>query len=143
MNKNLTRRAVFKSSTATVALPFLESFGFRKYVKAAEVAAAPKRMIWMGMGFGVTADKWFPEADDTGFDYKFPTILSPLEKHKKDISFLQNLQHQYSQDGHSGSTFWLTGANRYAMPGQSFYNTISVDQVAAEQFGKETCFTSI
>ncbi len=143
MNKNLTRRAVLRSSTATIALPFLESFGFRKYVKAADVAAPPKRMIWMGMGFGVTADKWFPEKEDTGYDYQFPSVLTPLEKHRQDISFVQNLSHQYSQDGHSGSTFWLTGANRYAIPGQSFHNTISVDQVAAEQFGKETRFTSI
>ena len=51
--------------------------------------------------------------------------------------------HQYSQDGHSGSTFWLTGANRYGIPGQSFHNTVSVAQVPAEVFGENTRFTSI
>lgn len=144
MKKNLTRRAVLRSSSATIALPFLESFGFRKFASAAaEAPAIPKRMVWLGMGFGVTADKWFPKRDQVGADYVFPEILKPLEKHRKDLTFIQNLLHKHSQDGHSGSTFWLTGANRYAVPGQSFHNTISVDQLAAEQLGKDTRFTSI
>ena len=143
MKNPFTRRAFLKSSSATVALPFLESFGFRKFAKAAEVAAPPKRMIWMGMGFGVTADKWFPKQEQVGTDYEFPEILKPLAKHRGDLTFIQNLMHQYSQDGHSGSTFWLTGANRYGVPGQSFHNTISVDQLAAETLGKDTRFTSI
>jgi hypothetical protein len=45
--------------------------------------------------------------------------------------------------GHQGSTFWLTGANQFAIPGKSFHNTISADQVAAEQLGRETRFTSL
>ncbi|MDF1741654.1 MAG: DUF1552 domain-containing protein [Verrucomicrobiales bacterium] len=143
MRKNLTRRAVLRSSTATIALPFLESFGFRKFASAAEQVKSPKRMIWMGMGFGVTADKWFPNKEDTGTDYAFPSILKPLEKHRDDLSFIQHLMHKDSQDGHSGSTFWLTGANRYAVPGQSFHNSISVDQLAAETLGQDTRFTSI
>ncbi|MEM7603177.1 MAG: DUF1552 domain-containing protein, partial [Verrucomicrobiota bacterium] len=143
MKNSFTRRALLKSSTATIALPFLESFGFRKFAKAAAPVAPPKRMIWLGMGFGVTADKWFPAQEQTGADYDFPEILKPLEKHREDITFIQNLMHKHSQDGHSGSTFWLTGANRYGVPGQSFHNTISADQLAAETLGKETRFTSI
>ncbi|MEO0414271.1 MAG: DUF1552 domain-containing protein [Verrucomicrobiota bacterium] len=140
---NLSRRAILRSSTATIALPFLESFGFQKFASAAKVAAPPKRMIYLGMGFGVTADKWFPNKENTGTDYTFPSILKPLEKHREDLTFIQNLMHKDSGDGHSGSTFWLTGANRYAVPGQSFHNTVSVDQVAAETLGRDTRFTSI
>jgi len=139
-----SRRAFLHSSKALVALPFLESLGFRKYASAAEtVAKAPKRMVFLGMGFGVTADRWYPDLNTVGADYKMPEILKPLEKHQKDLTFIQNLMHKYSADGHSGSTFWLTGANRYAIPGQSFHNTISVDQVAAEKLGEQTRFTSI
>ena len=56
---------------------------------------------------------------------------------------IQGCSHQYSSEAHWGSTFWLTGANRYAIPGQSFSNTISADQVAAEVFGKATRFKSL
>ena len=143
MNHGISRRTFLRSSSATIALPYLHSLGFRRFASAKDLAVIPKRMIWLGMGFGVTADKWFPDKTELGSNYRFPEILSPLERHRKDLTFIQNLMHQYSQDGHSGSTFWLTGANRYAIPGQSFHNSISVDQVAAEQLGSETRFTSI
>ena len=142
--QSVSRRGVLKSSTAMIALPFLESFGFQKFASAATPAVTiPKRMVFLGMGFGVTADRWYPDVKTVGEDYKIPTVLEPLARHKKDLSIIQNLMHQHSADGHSGSTFWLTGANRYEIPGQSFHNTVSADQVAAEQLGQETRFTSI
>lgn len=140
--KSKSRRAFLHSSKALVALPFLESLGLAKTVVTA-ATAAPKRMVYLGMGFGVTADTWYPKLDEVGRGYTFPKILKPLAKHQDDLTFIQNLEHQFSNDGHSGSTFWLTGANRYAIAGQSFHNTISADQVAAEHLGKNTRFTSI
>ena len=139
------RRAFLASSSALISLPFLESLRPGTTVSAAvkAVAVPPKRMVFLGMGFGVTADRWYPDVNTVGADYKMPKILKPLEKHQKDLTIIQNLMHQYSADGHSGSTFWLTGANRYEIPGQSFHNTVSVDQVAAEVLGEQTRFTSI
>ena len=137
-----TRRHFLRSSTALIALPLLESLDFQRFASAA-VATPPKRMMFMGMGFGVTAHAWHPDVNDTGYDYKLPESLSPLARHKKDISILQHLEHANSRDAHSGSTFWLTGADRFAVPGQNFHNTVSVDQVAAAQFGKETRYNSL
>ena len=54
-----------------------------------------------------------------------------------------NGSNKFSNEAHWGSTFWLTGANRYAEPGQSFHNSISADQVAAAHLGKDTRFGSI
>jgi hypothetical protein len=140
-----SRRGFLRSSSAVIALPFLESFRFRGSASSAvaSAVAAPKRMVFLGMGFGVTADRWYPDVNTVGENYELPKVHNPLTRHKKDLTIIQNLMHQYSADGHSGSTFWLTGANRYAIPGQSFHNTISVDQVAAEIFGEHTRFTSI
>ncbi len=139
-----SRRHFLRSSTAVVALPFLESLGFSRAAGAATpLASPPKRMIFLGTGFGVTADSWYPDKDDTGYDYTLPESLGPLARHKTNISILQNLEHANSRDGHSGSTFWLTGADRFAIPGQNFHNTISVDQVAAARFGRETRYTSL
>jgi len=145
---SLKRRAVLRSGSALIALPFLESFGFRRFVSASAASATagatpPKRMIFLGMGFGVTRETWFPDANTTGADYQLPTGLKPLQRHKQDITIIQNLSNQFTNDAHWGSTFWLTGANRYGEPGQSFHNSISVDQVAAEEFGRETRFSSI
>jgi hypothetical protein len=38
---------------------------------------------------------------------------------------------------------WLTGANRFAEPGQNFHNSISADQVAAAKLGLSTRFASL
>ncbi|MGI9471547.1 MAG: DUF1552 domain-containing protein [Rubripirellula sp.] len=138
-----SRRAFLRSGSALVGLPMLESLGQRRFVSAATATTAPKRLVFLGMGFGVTQESWYPDVATVGKNYELPKVLQPLARHKDGISIIQNLYHQHSSDGHFGSTFWLTGANRYSVAGQSFHNSVSVDQVAAEQLGKETRFTSV
>ena len=132
------RRGFLRSSSALIALPFLESLGFRRFVSAAAAPLPPKRFVFLGMGFGVTKESWYPDQKDVGSGYTLPEGLAPLAKHREDLTIVQNLANQYNNEAHWGSTFWLTGANRYAEPGQSFHNTISIDQVAAEQLGRDT-----
>lgn len=91
----------------------------------------------------MTKETWFPDRNTVGKDYALPPGLAPLARHKDDFTVIQNLSNRYSSEAHWGSTFYLTGANRYGEPGQSFHNTVSADQVAAEVFGRKTRFTSI
>lgn len=137
------RRKFLASGSALIPLPFLESFMAGPAAAAAVAPEVAKRMVFLGIGFGVTRTTWFPDVSSVGSDYALPPGLEPLAKHKEDFSIIQNLYHQYSRDGHSGSTFWLTGANPFQIPGKSFHNTVSVDQVAAAEFGKQTRFTSL
>jgi hypothetical protein len=137
-----TRRRFLQSSTALIALPALESLGFRRFASAAP-ATPPKRLLFLGFGWGITEDTWYPDITKPGPDYVLPKGLQPLARHKADISVVQGLWNKYSNEGHWGSTMWLTGANRYAQPGQSFHNSISADQVAAAQLGLETRFASL
>jgi hypothetical protein len=138
-----SRRQFLRSSTSLIALPFLESLGFRRFASAATVASRPKRLVFLGLGWGLTTETWFPDNQKPGADYPLPLGLEPLARHKADFSVLQGLTHRFVNAGHQGSTFWLTGANQFAVPGKSFHNTISADQVAAAQFGRETRFTSL
>ncbi len=137
------RRGFLRSSSALIALPFLESLGSSAFAAPAKLVAPPKRMIFLGFGWGVTRKSWYPDLKTTGTDYELPAGLASLKCHQKDITVIQNLTNRYSNEGHWGSTSYLTGANRFAEPGQSFHNSISADQVAAEVFGKETRFTSL
>ena len=137
------RRAVLQGAGALVALPLLDSFGWRRFAAAAPTAAPPKRMVFLSFGWGVTRETWFPNLDHVGADYDLPSGLQPLARHRKDFTVIQNLTNQFNNEAHWGSTFYLTGANRYAEPGQSFHNSISADQVAAEIFGRQTRFSSI
>ncbi|MDB6074150.1 MAG: hypothetical protein JWO89_1790 [Verrucomicrobiaceae bacterium] len=143
MNTPLKRRQFLRSSTALIALPGLESFGFRKFASAAAPATPPKRLVFLGFGWGITTESWYPDITQKGTGYTLPAGLQPLARHKADFTIVQGLWNKYSNQGHAGSTFWLTGANRYAQPGQNFHNSISVDQVAAAQLGRETRFASI
>jgi hypothetical protein len=137
-----TRRQFLRSSTALIALPALESLGFRAF-SAPPVAAPPKRMVFLSFGWGVTQETWFPDAKQTGPEYALSAGLKPLERHKSDFTVIQGCSNKFNNEAHWGSTFWLTGANRYAQPGQSFSNSISADQVAAVHMGRETRFASI
>jgi hypothetical protein len=115
----------------------------RKAASAAAPAAPPKRALFLGFGWGVTEESWYPDINRTGADYELPPGLKPLARHQADFSVVQGLWNKYSNEGHWGSTMWLTGANRYAEPGQSFANSISVDQVIAAEFGMQTRFASL
>ena len=143
MNTNLPRRRFLRSASACIALPFLESLGFRRFAAAAPMNARPKRLIFLAFGWGVTRETWFPDTQQTGADYTLPPGLAPLARHKKSLTLIQGCSNKFSNEAHWGSTFWLTGANRYAQPGQSFSNSVSVDQVAATHLGKETRFPSL
>jgi hypothetical protein len=138
-----TRRHFLQSSTAVVALPVLESFGFRRFASAAAPVTPPKRLVFLGFGWGITESSWYPDITTPGPDYTLPDGLKPLERHKADFSVVQGLWNKYSNEGHWGSTMWLTGANRYSQPGQSFHNSVSADQVAAARLGMETRFGSL
>lgn len=139
-----SRRHFLHSASALIALPALESLGFRKLAPAATAEnPRPKRAVFLNFGWGVTNETWFPDLKQTGTDYMLPPGLIPLARHKADFTVVQGLSNKFANEAHWGSTFWLTGANRYAEPGQSMHNSISVDQVAALQFGKETRFASL
>ena len=140
---NWSRRRFLRSGSGFLAIPALESFGWKKFAAAADVDAPSRRMVFLSFGWGVTREDWFPDKTVTGAEYELPEGMKPLRRHKKDITVVQNLSNQFSSEAHWGSTFYLTCANRYAEPGKSFHNTISADQVAAEKLGLATRFTSI
>ncbi|MDB4265500.1 DUF1552 domain-containing protein, partial [bacterium] len=145
MKNQFTRRHFLRGTGALIALPTLESLGFRQFASAATTkpGTPPKRAVFLGTGFGMTKETWFPDTGKTGSDYELSEGLSPLARHKSDITVVQGCSNQFANEAHWGSTFWLTGANRYSLPGQNMANSISVDQVIARQLGQETRFSSI
>lgn len=140
---SLTRRHFLQSSTALIALPLFDSLGYKAFASTRKAGENPKRMMFLSFGWGVTEESWYPDIKTPGKDYKLPAGLAPLKRHKNDFSVVQGLWHKHSDGGHAGSAMWLTGANRYAQPGVSFSNSISVDQVAAQEFGMHTRFESL
>jgi hypothetical protein len=135
------RRQVLRAAGVSLALPFLPS-AVRRGFAAEQPVAAAKRLVVLSLGYGVTSESWFPDRSSVGPDYVLPAGLAPLQRHRQRFSIIQGLSHKHSNEAHWGSTFYLTGANRYAGGGM-FSNTVSMDQVAAETLGKETRFSSL
>lgn len=117
---HISRRHVLQGVGSLIALPALESLGFRRFTQAASTIAGgpPKRSVFLSIGFGVTKETWYPDINQTGTDYELSEGLSPLARHKSDITVVQGCSNQFSNEAHWGSTFWLTGANRYSVAGQ-------------------------
>ena len=70
--------AFLQSSTALIALPALESLGFRRFASAAAPATPPKRLVFLGFGWGITTETWFPDIKQTGKDYTLPEGLKSI-----------------------------------------------------------------
>ena len=142
MTSKRSRRKFLQAGTSLSALPLLESLGFQRFCSASNAVTPPKRVVFLGIGYGVTQETWFPNVNDRGENYTLPAGLAPLSRHKSDFTIVQGLTNKYTEEAHWGSTFWLTGANRFEA-GAAFHNSISVDQVAAGVLGKETRFASL
>ncbi|MDA7916269.1 DUF1552 domain-containing protein [Verrucomicrobia bacterium] len=143
MNTTFNRRHFLRGTGALIALPALESIGFRRFASAATPATPPKRAVFLGTGFGVTKETWYPDINQTGADYALSKGLAPMARHKSDFTVIQGCANHYTNEAHWGSTFWLTGANRYSVAGQNMANSISADQVVAQRLGQGTRFSSI
>jgi len=103
---------------------------------AATSSPSPKRFVAMCAGLGFHGPYLFPET--TGRDYELTPYLSKLKNHRDDFTVLSGLSHpeQQGNNGHASELTWLTSAKRPGLAG--FKNTISLDQLIADQIGIET-----
>lgn len=110
MKSQFNRRYILRGTGALIALPALESIGFRRFASAASTAPATpsKRCVFLSIGFGVTQETWFPDREKTGSDYKLSEGLAPLARHQSDITVVQGCSNEFTNEAHWSSTFWLT-----------------------------------
>lgn len=134
-----TRRSFLRAGSTLMALPFLETFANG----ASTAKAPPKRMIFLGGGFGFTKDSFYPTQEGRFSEIGLTPGLAPLKRHQDDITMVSNLTNLGATDPHGGSVSYLTGANVAGTPGKRFHNSISCDQLAAQHLGLETRFSSL
>lgn len=134
MKMKLNRRTFLRSSTATLALPFLECLGGA--AKANAATANPQRMVAINVGLGLHAPHLIPS--QAGRDYALTPYLEPIAPLRDRFTVVSGTSHPDVDGGHSAEKSFLTAAPHPGSP--SFKNTISLDQLAAEQLGAETRF---
>jgi len=133
--RSISRRATLKASGIALALPWLDAM-------QPAFAADPKppmRFIGIQNYFSFHAPNLFPK--EAGADYIATPYLEGLQPHRKDFTIISGLNHPEVRDGHASDRSFFTGAPHPGSP--SFKNTVSLDQLAAEQVGQDTRYSSL
>ena len=127
------RRTFLQAAGVSVSLPLLESFG------ASSVEAPPKRMIAINQDLGFIPKLFFPKT--AGRDYELSPYLEKITEHREQFTVFSGLSHPGVDGGHRADKTFLTAAPH---PGRaSFRNSISLDQVMANEVGNKTRFRSL
>jgi hypothetical protein len=142
-----TRRHFLQSSDLRIiALPALESLGFRRFASAATPVTPPKRLVFLGFGWGITTEHVVSGHHADGRrTMTLPVGLKAAGAAQGGLlAWCRGFGTNTRNEGHWGSTMWLTGANRYRGGRADAFTTASrADQVAAAQLGMETRFASL
>lgn len=143
----LSRRQVLRGLGAAVSLPLLDAMIPRvladpsKFQPWKRALTSQARWIACYVPNGVNQFEWTPS--EAGDAYSLSKSLQVLEQHRDVFTVLTGLGHPAAQGGHSGADTWLTAADLSSVPGSDYTNSVSVDQVLAEQIGRETRFPSL
>ncbi|WP_254513053.1 DUF1552 domain-containing protein [Anatilimnocola floriformis] len=124
------RRAFLAGAGVMLALPALG--------RAAE-APPPRRLVAIQTNQGIMPHLFFPER--AGREFELSPYLKVLEAFRNDFTVFSNVCHPGVDGGHANEVSFLTGAPHPA--GAGFRNSVSVDQLAAEQLGNQTRFSSL
>ena len=144
-SKHLHRRTILRGLGAALALPFLDSM-------TPAFAAAPARIRRLGVIYvpnGMCMQQWTPGTDGNAF--ALTPILRPLTPFRDNMLVLTGLDNSeadgYPGDGggdHSRSqAAFLTGVHAKKTEGADIQNALSMDQIVAGQYGRQTQLASL
>jgi len=147
LKKALSRRTVLRGLGTTIALPLLDAM-VPALTALQKTPAAPVRRL--GVVYhpnGVIYENWLPKG--TGRDFTLSPVLEPLEPFKNQLIVVTNLSsHQAEALGDGGgdhsraSGSYLTGVH-VKKSDSVVGNGMSMDQIAAKAFERETQLSSL
>ena len=146
--KALPRRTFLQGAGATLALPLLEGMipAFSSTPRATDVAT---RVTFVYFPNGAIMNKWLPATEGPGFE--FPPILQPLASFRDQVLVLSGLDNHPAQglpgidvtgEHPRASGAFLTGVHVNSRA-RDLRAGISVDQVIAREFQKQTQLASL
>jgi hypothetical protein len=138
-SKALPRRTVLRGLGATLSLPLLDA------MFPAGARAQARKPIHRFQTFyvpnGMAMQHWLPT--ETGRDFALTPILEPLAPYRNQTTILSGLKANwnYIHAGASGS--FLTGTTRGGRNEVEIIADVSMDQILARQFARETQVASL
>lgn len=143
LSQSLDRRQFLRASGIALGLPLLDSLVPRSLRAAAAPGftpdGKPRRMVCICNNLGLHLPNFIPKG--TGRDWTPSRYLRVLEEFREQLTVMSGVSHPEVDGGHNAQKSFLTSAPHPG--GNSFKNTISLDQYAADYIGRETRFPSI
>jgi hypothetical protein len=141
----LPRRTFLRGAGTALALPLLDAM-IPSLTALAETPANPARLRRLGfvyMPMGCDASRWVPPGDDK-LDELSPS-LGPLAPVKRKIAVVSNLELRNAYPGtHATSNAsFLSAAKAKRTESTDYHLGTTVDQIAAQQLGRDTQLPSL
>ena len=134
----LNRRTFLRATGVGIALPMLDAMQPR--LGAAEAKKAiPRRMVAIETNMGILPQFFFPEK--TGKEFSLSPYLERLKAHRDAMTVFSGVSLPGVTGAHAAEKCFLTGTPHPERGG--FRNGVSLDQVAAEQIGNATRYSSL
>jgi hypothetical protein len=139
----LPRRTFLRGLGATLALPLLDAMVPALAAEAKTAAKPVRRLGYLFMPMGADMSRWTPAGGDK-LD-ELPFILEPLAQVKDQVSIVSNLEIRNAYPGtHATSNAsFLSCARAKHTESTDYFLGTTVDQMAAQQLGRETQIPSL
>ena len=147
--KHIPRRTFLRGAGTTLALPFLESM-LPAQTPLGKTAAAPgavRRFLGIWHPHGAAPGYWSPMQE--GKDFEFSFITKPLEPFRNHVVLISglNMNESFATEeepggDHAKGAALLSGA-RPRRNAVSPYLGVTIDQLIAEKYGRDTILSSI
>lgn len=142
--KSLPRRAFLRGAGVTLALPLLDAM-LPSLTALADTPANPARLRRLGfvyMPMGCDHSRWTPSGDALR---ELSPTLSPLAEIKQHVSIISNLELRNAYPGtHATSNAaFLSAAKAKRTESTDYHLGTTVDQIAAQQIGRDTQLPSL
>jgi Protein of unknown function (DUF1552) len=141
LTKSLPRRTALRAMGTTLALPFLEAMLPPFSLSAKTVAKPVHRFQTFYVPNGMAMEYWSPKVEGSAFE--LTPILEPLAPFRNQMLVLSGIKANwnYIHAGASGS--FLTGATHGGRTEVEIIADVSMDQILARRFAKDTQVASL
>ncbi len=148
--KALSRRTFLRGAGAALALPLLDAMVPALATAANSSAANPvRRLSFSYIPNGAIMDRFRPTTDGTNFE--LPPSLAALERHREHLVVLSNLEARQAEAAEGegpgnharAGTVWLSGVRPKRTDGADVRGGKTIDQIAADELGRDTQLRSL